>query len=231
MEVSAAQRARHPAGVESRPDLPPGPLDGVVVANELLDNLPFRLAVFDGGWREAYVTDDGAGGFAEVLSAPLDPVPGVLPARPVHGARAPLVDRAASWVGRAVELVRGGTVLVVDYVRPTTAELTTLGWREWLRTYRHHEPGEHHLRCPGDQDITVDVPADQLPPADAVRTQAQFLARWGIDELVDEGRRRWSESAARPDLAALTMRSRAREAEALTDAAGLGGFSVLEWRK
>ena len=34
-----------------------------------------------------------------------------------------------------------------------------------------------------------------------------------------------------PDLAALTMRSRVREAEALTDAAGLGAFSVLEWRK
>jgi hypothetical protein len=27
------------------------------------------------------------------------------------------------------------------------------------------------------------------------------------------------------------MRSRVREAEALTDPAGLGGFTVLEWRK
>ena len=129
-------------------------------------------------------------------------------------------------------MVRAGTVLV-DRLRPPDHRRAARrsDWREWLRTYRHHETGEHHLRCPGDQDITVDVPADQLPPADAVRTQAQFLARWGIDELVDEGRRRWSESAARPDLAALTMRSRAREAEALTDAAGLGAFSVLEWRK
>jgi SAM-dependent MidA family methyltransferase len=165
-----------------------------------------------------------------VLSAPLDPVPAVLATRPAHGARAPLVDRAAAWVRRAIGLVRAGSVVVVDYVRPTTAELTALAWREWLRTYRRHERGEHYLRHPGRQDITVDVPADQLPPADAVRTQAQFLARWGIDELVEEGRRRWASAAARPDLAALTMRSRAREAEALTDAAGLGGFAVLEWR-
>ena len=61
--------------------------------------------------------------------------------------------------------------------------------------------------------------------------QAQFLARWGIDDLVEEGQRRWCEAAARPDVGALTMRSRAREAEALTDAAGLGAFTVLEWRK
>src|SRR5262245_4533826 len=48
VETSAAQRRGHPPGVESRGDLPPEPIDGVVVANELLDNLPFRLAVFDG---------------------------------------------------------------------------------------------------------------------------------------------------------------------------------------
>ena len=40
VELSAAQRALHPEAVESRPDLPDGPFDGVVIANELLDNLP-----------------------------------------------------------------------------------------------------------------------------------------------------------------------------------------------
>ena len=55
VELSAAQRTLHPAGVESRADLPEGPFDGVIVANELLDNLPFRLCVFDGAWREAFV--------------------------------------------------------------------------------------------------------------------------------------------------------------------------------
>ena len=36
-----------PRGSSRVADLPPEPFDGVVVANELLDNLPFRLAVFD----------------------------------------------------------------------------------------------------------------------------------------------------------------------------------------
>jgi len=231
VDRSAAQRARHPAGVESRPDIPQGPFDGVVVANELLDNLPFRLVVFDAGWREAFVTRDGQGGFAELLSAPLDPAPAVLPSRPPPGARAPLVERAAAWVAGALDQLASGSVIVFDYVRPTTAELVALGWRRWLRTYRQHERGAHYLRRPGSQDITTDVPADQLPPADAVCSQAQYLARRGLDELVEEGRRRWAEAAARPDLAALRMRSRVREAEALTDPAGLGGFTVLEWRK
>jgi SAM-dependent MidA family methyltransferase len=231
VERSDRQRRRHPSGVESRPELPNGPFDGVVIANELLDNLPFRLVVHDDGWREAYVAEDGAGGFAEVLSAPLHLVPDVLPPRAPLGARAPLVEGAAGWVADASERLRRGAVVAFDYVRPTTAELIALDHRRWLRTYRGHEPGAHYLRHPGCQDITTDLPADQLPPADAVRSQAQFLERWGIGELVDEGVAAWAAAAHRPDLRAITMRSRVREAEALTDAAGLGGFTVLEWHR
>ena len=40
---------------------------GVVFANELLDNLPFRLAVYDGDWREAFVAIGADGSFVEVL--------------------------------------------------------------------------------------------------------------------------------------------------------------------
>jgi hypothetical protein len=70
--------------------------------------------------------------------------------------------------------------------------------------------------------------AVRLP--DAVRTQEQFLRLWGIDGLVEEGRRVWRENAAAPTLAAVRMRSRVAEAEALCDPTGLGSFGVLEWR-
>ena len=69
-----------------------------------------------------------------------------------------------------------------------------------------------------------------LPEPDAVRSQAQWLQLHGISELVDEGRTYWSEHADHPDLTAMRMRSRISEAEALLDPAGLGGFTVLEWR-
>jgi hypothetical protein len=62
-----------------------------------------------------------------------------------------------------------------------------------------------------------------------VSTQRQFLRRWGIDELVAEGREAWARAAASPDLSAVAMRSRAREAEALLDPVGLGAFTVAEW--
>jgi SAM-dependent MidA family methyltransferase len=229
VERSPRQREQHPAGIESRPGLPPGPIDGVILANELLDNLPFRLAAFDGAWREALVTESDDGAFVEVLSSPLAPVPAVLPDRPAHGARAPLQDDASAWLSRARSLLRSGRVVVIDYARTSTAELTGRPWRDWLRTYRAHGRGGHYLAEPGEQDITADLALDQFPEPDAARAQAQFLRRWGIEELVDEGRRAWERAAATPDLLALAMRSRVSEAEALLDPSGLGGFTVAEW--
>lgn len=229
VECSAAQRAAHPAGVSSSAVMPTGPLRGVIVANELLDNLPFRLAVHDAEWREAHVDVDRNGALAEVL-LPAPPEWSWLPTGVPHGTRLPVQQRAAEWVSAAQALLTAGVVMIVDYCVATTADLVERPWRTWLRTYRGHERGAHYLREPGRQDITADVCIDQLPPADAMRTQAQFLRRWGIDDLVDEGRRAWERAASRPDLAALRMRSRVREAESLLDPAGLGGFAAVEWR-
>lgn len=227
VEVSAAQRAAHPDAVESRHDLPaPGGV-GVVIANELLDNLPFGVAVYDGGWREAHVAA-ADGRFVEVLPMAVDDAR--LPPNAALGARLPRQAAAAAWVDEARQLLSAGTVLAIDYARARTGELALLPWRQWLRTYRGHERGEHPLVAPGDQDITADVAIDQLPAPDAVRTQAQFLQRWGIGDLVEEGRRAWEVAASAPDLAAIRMRSRVTEAEALLEPSGLGGFTALEWR-
>lgn len=229
VEISEAQRASHPTGTESRHDLSPGPFDGVIIANELLDNVPVRLCVFDGAWREAYVAANDDGTFGEVLSAPLDPLPAVLPVAPVHGSRAALHDEAVAWLENARAQLRRGRVLVVDYASPTTASMVTRPWREWLRTYRDHDRGGHYLSDPGSQDITLELALDQFPEPDAVRSQAQFLGRWGIDELVAAGNDYWAANAGAPDLAAITMRSRSVEARALLDPAGLGAFLAVEW--
>jgi SAM-dependent MidA family methyltransferase len=228
IEISDEQRALHPSGITSLKELPNGELTGVVFANELLDNLPFRLAVFDGGWREAFVVSSSSGA-QEVLSSPFDPCPPVLPASAVHGARAPLVDAASAWVQDVLSRLNG-VLVALDYFTPTTFGLAERPWREWLRTYRAHERGGHYLMTPGAQDITTEVPIDQLPEPSVVRSQAQWLELHGLSELVEEGRRVWEERAARPDVQALKMRSRISEAEALRDPDGLGGFLVLEWR-
>jgi hypothetical protein len=232
VETSSSQRTLHPEGITSVESMPSRVRNGMVVANELLDNLPFRLAVWDDGWREAYVTERG-GKWVEVL-LPFDVLPPSLPVSGVpHGARAPVQDAAASWVQDALALLDDGCVLVFDYCVGVTAELALRPWREWLRTYRQQQRGVHYLNQPGTQDITTEVCVDQLILAagepDSVRSQAQWLSVWGIDELVAEGRQWWEEKSSAPDLRAMTGRSRVREAEALCDPSGLGTFTVLEW--
>jgi len=228
VERAATQRATHPDGVTSCELLPEGLLRGVVIANELLDNLAFRLLVNDGQWREAWVTPEGT----EVLQPIEGTPPFELPANPPQGARVPWQQRAGEWVGDVVSRL-DGRLVVFDYMVARTAMLAARPWREWLRTYAGHERGAHYLREVGRQDITTDVCIDQLEAmvraADVVRSQEQFLKRWGIDELVDEGKRVWEAEAARPGLRAMKMRSRVSEAEALLDPRGLGSFTVLEW--
>lgn len=218
----------------SLPDLPEPAVEGVVLANELLDNLPFALAErVPAGWAEIWVTG-GSGGFEEL----------VVPARPhvaevaealapdaPAGARVPVQAGATAWLAAALDRVEAGRVVVIDYAR-TTAKMAREPQPSWLRTYAGHERAGSPLQAPGTCDITVDVALDQLArvrePA-CVRSQAEFLAAHGIGDLVAEGRAQWEGQAAVGDLAALRARSRVREAEALTDPAGLGGFTVLEW--
>ena len=131
---------------------------------------------------------------------------------------------------RATGVIEAGRVVAIDYAVARTAELAQRPWREWLRTFAGHERGGHYLADPGLQDITDEVCVDQLPTPDAVRTQAQFLALHGIDELVEEGRAAVARPRrSAPTIRTLMMRSRVRESEALVDPAGLGGFLALEW--
>jgi SAM-dependent MidA family methyltransferase len=230
VEVSAAQRALHPKGVESRETMPDHAINGVILANELLDNLPFRLFVFDGAWLEAFVAQTPDGAFVEVLHKP-SALPAVLPQTAALGSRVPIQDDACTWINNALSLIERGSLLLFDYCTDTTAEVAAMPWREWLRTYKDHERGGHYLLAPGSQDITAQVVLDQLPGGYEAMSQAQFLSQWGIDDLVREGVAYWENMTGAPDIAALKMRSRKLEAQSLLDRNGLGGFSALRWVK
>lgn len=208
----------------------------VVLANELLDNLPFALAErTEDGWREVRVDlAPGARLVERLVPIPEDRAAGIdrlaPEARP--GARVPLQAAAQAWLREALALAGpGGRVAVVDY-GATTAELAARPQAEWVRTYRGHARGGGPLDDLGDQDVTCDVATDQLALVRAATrhtSQAEWLRAHGLDDLVAEGRRVWGERAHLGDLAALTARSRVAEAEALTDPTGLGAFRVLEW--
>jgi SAM-dependent MidA family methyltransferase len=230
VEISASQRALHPQGVESRETMPDGQITGVILANELLDNLPFRLFVFDGSWMEAFVSQASGGQFVEVLRTP-DEVPSCLPLTAPLGSRAPIQDAAASWVRNSLAKISNGRLLLFDYCSASTSEIALTPWREWLRTYRDQGRGTHYLSDPGSQDITAQVMLDQLPSGFTSSTQADFLKQWGIDELVREGSDYWENMKHVPDIAAIKMRSRIAEAKSLIDQTGIGAFTVLSWQK
>ena len=240
VEVGEVQWTQHPAGVTSRTDLPdPTEMAGrpvVVLANELLDNLPFALAEHTPqGWAEVRVGLDGDGALVEVL-APLAPERARWcdrqADRPPVGARIPVQHHATAWLTEALALGAQGRVVVFDYA-DRTASMARRDWTEWLRTYAAHGRAGHPLEQPGRADITVEVATDQLEavvrPPDHITSQARFLVSHGLEKLVDEGRRRWKELGVTGGVEALTARSRIAEAEALTDAAGLGAFRVMEW--
>ena len=200
----------------------------VVVANELLDNLPVRLLTRQvDGWDEVWV---GPGGEERRPAGPLPAAFVALSADLAVGSEVPVAEAAGHWVEQVLErLEPGGRLLVVDY-GTTTAELAGRPRAEWLRTFRKQQRGGSPLDEPGMQDVTCEVPWDQLSPPVDVRRQDDWLRRWGIEELVAEGRRVWAERAGIGDLAALRARSRVAEASALLDPDGLGAFVVLEWR-
>jgi len=189
----------------------------VVLANELLDNLPVRIVeATEAGWAELWVPES-----LRPTDLHLDTVEAATVA---VGTRLPVLVEAADWVRRATRCAP--RVLVFDYGVRRTVELVD---REWLRTYIRHERGRDPFVTPGSADITVDIAVDQLPGPSVVATQAEFLRRWGIEELVADGRRVWSERAHLGDLDAIRGRSRVLEADALCDPSGLGAFLALEW--
>ena len=217
--------------VDAAADLPAGPFVGVVLANELLDNLPFRLLERSTtGWREVHVSPADS---SEVLTpAPADAaaMADALVPDAVAGERVPLQLKAAVWVRRALRLLERGRLLVFDYGVPRTAELAARPATEWLRTYRAHRRGHDPLANPGAADITCEVAFDQLPPGATLTSQADWLAAAGIDDITATARNLWQRSRAEPDAKALAARTLLDEAAALTDPDGMGAFWTAEWR-
>ncbi len=220
-------------------ELPAGiPSAGVVLANELLDDLPFDVVERTGpGWSEVRVGLDG-GRFTETTIAASPELRAAAEVLAVgtdvpEGARLPIPLAAAEWLVRAARTLSMGVVAVIDYAA-SVADLVERG-PNWLRTYAAHERGHEPLMEPGTRDITIDLPLEWILHAAeqaamtvvTSTTQAAWLRTLGIDELAAEGEAIWRRRAHVGDLDALAGRSRVGEAAALTDPGGLGAHRVL----
>ena len=219
----------------------PGPFAGVIIANELIDNLPMAVAQrTDQGWRERWVgVEDEALAFvdapvrsevAEWLNRFAGPVD--------VGGWVEVQLAAGRWVREALGMLTQGALVVIDY--GDIAENLAPRRRDGtLRTYRSHHLGPHPLDEPGATDITADVNFTALLGAagDAgakvsLQRQDDFLSELGLRSRL-AGLRRSELDLARTgdEMNRLRIRSQVTEAETVLHPRGLGDFRVMVARK
>jgi SAM-dependent MidA family methyltransferase len=210
---------------------------GVVIANELLDNLPMAVAVRRGeGWTEHLVAASGDG--FEIMEWPARREVAAWADRFVgpigEGSLVEVQLRAASWVRQVLGLLKSGALLVIDY-GATTEELEHRRVTGTLRTYRSHHLGPDPLYAPGETDITADVNftalaaiAEEAGAGVELHRQDDFLAGLGMRDAMSRLRREELALARSGDeIARLQVRSRRIGAETLLNPRGLGDFRVL----
>jgi len=218
-------------------DALPERFDGVIIANELLDNLPVALAIRSGeGWVERWVgaTEDRFG-FMTAEARPnvvawCDAYAGEVP----EGGMVEVQLEAADWVRAALDRLDRGALVIIDY-GGTAEELEPRRTQGTLRTYRSHHLGPDPLLEPGATDVTVDVNFTALAAvaeeADAtvlLHRQDDFLDAFGLRGVVRDLRHRERELARSGDgMDRLRLRSEATDAETLLHPRGLGDFRVM----
>jgi SAM-dependent MidA family methyltransferase len=242
VEVSGASREAIAAEfpdvrvVASFNELPAGG-DAVIVANEVLDNLPAALARrANGSWVEIGVDTNGK-----------DLVVAELPARRdvidwcetefacAEDGSVVSVQLAAGWfIEGVLKRFRRSVMCIIDYGAPAE-DLATRDTGQVVRTYRDHTTGHDWLAVPGATDVTVDVNVSAIERvirrsgARVERhTQRDFLVELGAIERINDAIDREQRHAADGDvMSQLVARSERVSIEALLDPDGLGGFEVL----
>ena len=197
----------------------------VVLANELLDNLPFRrLRGTDDGTRELVIELDGD----RLVERLEEPPPGH--AELAIGTESILHEGAAALVAElAARLARPGYGLLIDYGGAGETGGPPHG-------YRAHRPVEDLLDRPGETDITSGVDFSAIgriaedagliafPPV----TQRHALTALGFDRWVhDELRRQHELLDGREGVEAVRAWSGRSRATLLVDPAALGRLRWL----
>jgi SAM-dependent MidA family methyltransferase len=215
----------------------PNRVRGVILANELVDNLPMALSQrVDGTWRERWVgSDDDGLVFVDADPRPeieswLEAYAGAVP----DGGWVEVQLRATEWLTDALSRLEAGSVVLIDY-GDTAENLLPRRQDGTLRTYRAHHLGPHPLDEPGETDITADVnftalmsTAENAGASVTLLRQDDFLSNLGLRDRLSDLRHSELEAARIGDeTTRLQVRSLKMEAETLLHPRGLGDFRVL----
>ena len=188
------------AGASAELDTTPAldePIEGVILANEVLDALPTHRVVSRAGvLREVFVgSADGA--FVDVEAEPSTPAlaerldtDGVTL---TDGQAAEVCLAIDGWVEEVAAGLRRGVALFIDYGYPATELYDPVRRRDGtLRAYLRHRVHDDPYAHVGRQDLTahVDVTAIERAAAAAglshlgTTTQAEFLVGLGTEGLL-----------------------------------------------
>ena len=165
-----------------------GPFVGVVVANELLDALPFRRLVRrSGAWRELLVRvrPDGLDWLEGEAEAD-PPAEELGPAD--EGVLAELSRPSEEFVREIADHLVEGAALILDY-GSEAGPLIHDHPRGTLSAVRHHRPMPDPLAHPGLVDLSALVNFSRVRAAArasglgerAFRSQAEALVAWGLE--------------------------------------------------
>ena len=177
--------------------LPPGGVNGVVFANELLDAFPVRRFGWEAAGRRWFEWGVAVKGehfvwqkmpeapesiMADLAQAGLVPPPELLAVLP-DGCIWELCPAAGSWWQQAAHSLRHGKLLTLDYGLTAEQFLAPEHCQGTLRAYRQHRASAEVLAHPGEQDLTAHVNFTRLQRAgeaaglqtETLSSQAQFL--------------------------------------------------------
>jgi SAM-dependent MidA family methyltransferase len=203
---------------------------GCLLANEVLDNVPFhRVRATGEGLRELLVDADGSGRFVLVEGPPSSElVARLAPAELAPGQDAVVRPSALDFVDQGAALFGRGYLCLIDYASsPVTAQ---------VHGYTGHRVEGDVLAQPGSRDITAGVDFDGLARHAKDRglqvwgpaTQRDVLLALGFRELDERAQTRQVEAiAARRGIEALRIYSARNRANLLLGRTGLGAFHVL----
>ncbi len=174
--------------------LPSEAASGVVLANEVLDALPFhRFIVRDGVPRSLGVTLEGDSFIWQVQERETEEIP-VLPHPLPNGYISEVCRRVAPWIAGVSESLERGAFLLFDYGLPRAHYYHPQRSDGTLRCYFKHRAHDDPFINIGVQDITAWVDFTRVAEAalDAnldvagFATQAAFLLGTGIEALTAE---------------------------------------------
>lgn len=228
----AGRRALEASGLQAREGMSDlaNPVAGCVIANEILDNLPFhRLRGAAGGVVELFVDAEGDR-FVLEEGPPSSPELVALAPELPPGQESAVSPATLEFLDRAAAVLERGYVWMVDYgfIDPTEARS--------VHGYRDHRVHDDVLGLPGSTDITAGVDFAAL----ARHARRRDLSVWGPvsqrDALLSLGFRDLDELAQRRQVEALNARrgidalriySNRNRANLLLGRQGPGAFWVL----